>query len=131
MELIPDLSLVDENRFDQFSFRTAWSTPYQIFDRLSQLEKDLIIKVDYADEDIGANCGSYVIQNGELLEKRVFPMISKWFTKFALDLWGWDEDDFNSDNDDDHDDHEDDHDDHKDDHDHDDHDNDGDQEGDV
>ena len=52
-------------------FETAWSTPKPIIKRLSEIFTDVQFTVEYADEDIGSNCGRYVFENGYLSEEYV------------------------------------------------------------
>ena len=40
-----------------FTFRTAWSFPFPVFDVLGRMYPRLIIHAEFADEDIGSNCG--------------------------------------------------------------------------
>jgi hypothetical protein len=47
-------------------FNTAWITPKKIFIELSKKYPDVVITVDYADEDIGSNCGIATYKNGEV-----------------------------------------------------------------
>lgn len=47
------------------SFETAWSHPYPVIKKLSEMFPDVEIEVKYADEDFGNNLGSYSIKNGE------------------------------------------------------------------
>ena len=56
-----------------------------VFVELSKRLKDVEISVDYADEDIGCNCGSLLIVNGEVSECE--PDNPR---KFACDMWGYD-----------------------------------------
>ena len=51
--------------FDSFGFDTAWSHPFPIITKLSEMYPDITIEVTYADEDMGSNAGKYQIQNGE------------------------------------------------------------------
>lgn len=44
--------------------------------------------INYADEDIGSNCGTYKLQNGNLLEN------IKGDTVFACEMWGYDPADY-------------------------------------
>lgn len=74
---------------DIIEFQTAWSTPVPVFVELSKCMKDVAITVDYADEDIGSNCGTLEILNGEVTESK--PENPR---QFACDLWGYDESDF-------------------------------------
>jgi hypothetical protein len=45
-------------------FDTAWSTPFQIFKKLSEIFPQVTINVKFADEDFGYNCGNYVYEEG-------------------------------------------------------------------
>ena len=74
---------------DVIEFQTAWSTPIPVFVELSKRLKDITITVDYADEDIGSNCGTLEILNGGVSEFK--PETPR---QFACDLWGYDESDF-------------------------------------
>jgi hypothetical protein len=47
------------------SFDTAWSTPEPVLLKLSLQFPDVLFEVTYADEDIGENCGVFIIQNGK------------------------------------------------------------------
>lgn len=49
-------------------FDTAWSTPEPVISALSRRFPSLVIKVRFADEDIGSNCGEYHYQN----DQRIF-----------------------------------------------------------
>ena len=68
-------------------FDTAWSCPVNIFIELSKQFSDVEIEVEYADEDIGYNCGRFVFSNGNIEE--CIDMDSN--TDFALDVWGYTE----------------------------------------
>lgn len=81
------------------SFDTAWSHPIDVLKALSLKFPNEEIKVEYADEDTGSNCGYYTIANGELIVDCIAPKWgdmtneekSKW-TKFAFTLRYPDED---------------------------------------
>jgi hypothetical protein len=45
-------------------FDTAWSTPYPVFQKLSEIFPQVIIDVKFADEDFGHNCGNYIYEAG-------------------------------------------------------------------
>ena len=68
-------------------FDTAWNMPDPIFRELSALFPNLTFHVDYADEDIGSNCGTCVYQNGEP-PVRIEPESPR---KFALQVKGRDD----------------------------------------
>jgi hypothetical protein len=46
-------------------FTTAWSTPVEIFIKLSKMHPNAVITVEHADEDIGHNCGIATYKNGK------------------------------------------------------------------
>lgn len=47
-------------------FETAWSCPVKILEALAAKFPEVDFVVEYADEDIGSNCGTLTFQNGEL-----------------------------------------------------------------
>lgn len=49
-------------------FDTAWSHPYPVIFKLSQMFPQEYIQVMYADEDLGSNFGVYVIRDGQIAE---------------------------------------------------------------
>ena len=54
------------NKYDNVvEFQTAWSTPYAIFVKLSELFPDVLVSVRYSDEDFGHNVGEFDLFNGE------------------------------------------------------------------
>lgn len=70
----------------QFEFTTAWSVPEQIYRKLSELYPDVGITVEFADEDIGSNCGTIEIGNGEI---DICSLDGD--EEFANSVWGWHE----------------------------------------
>jgi hypothetical protein len=50
---------------DSIQFDTAWATPEPVIARLSTMFPDATITVNFADEDVGYNCGIYAYRNGE------------------------------------------------------------------
>ena len=69
------------------SFDTAWSFPEGIYSKLAELFPDVMIQVDFADEDLGTNCGRAGF-NG-------FEPCTTWVEfvddiEFACDVWGYD-----------------------------------------
>ena len=63
-------------------FLTAWSAPHPILQKLSELYPDVEIQHEWADEDIGVNCGRHTYRNGERIEE-YFPEIEKDALEFA------------------------------------------------
>ena len=66
-------------------FETAWNTPMPVMEELSR-KYDLEVIVEYADEDLGCNCGKYTYVNGDLQED------SEEDFEFACEIWGYDPD---------------------------------------
>lgn len=56
--------IVKGKNYIKFYFETAWSTPFPIFEELSNII-DNDMEIWYADEDIGNNCGKIYYVNGE------------------------------------------------------------------
>ena len=77
-------------------FETAWSCPKGALVELSKRFPDDEIKVIYADEDIGSNCGSFTLKGGEIAASDIAPpwqsmteeQRAKW-RAFAYEVKGW------------------------------------------
>lgn len=50
-----------------FELRTAWGCPTPIFLALSKKFPEISFKIEYADEDIGYNCGSFVVKDDKII----------------------------------------------------------------
>ena len=72
--------------YDYFRFETAWTSPVPIITKLSKLEPLLTFSVDYADEDVGSNCGSYTYIDGELITHLKFSTCTKISVRFAMNI---------------------------------------------
>ncbi|WP_295087320.1 LPD28 domain-containing protein [Ruminococcus sp.] len=66
----------------KIKFLTAWSAPHPILQKLSEMFPDIKIEHEWADEDIGMNCGRYVYYDGERVEE-YFPESQKECLEFA------------------------------------------------
>jgi len=82
-----DQYIISEN---EFSFDTAWSMPFPIFEKLSSMFPELTIIVTYADEDIGSNCGRLTFCGGSVIDE--YAPEGYEATKFASEVKGWDMD---------------------------------------
>jgi len=56
------------NNNNTIYFQIAWSSPLSLIGELSKLFPDLIIKLDYADEDSGSNTGKITFKAGDPIE---------------------------------------------------------------
>lgn len=54
---------------DTLRFDTAWSHPTPVIGALSKKFPEEEFHVQYADEDLGSNCGEYIIKNGEIIQE--------------------------------------------------------------
>ena len=69
-------------------FWTAWSPPHPVLQMLSEQHPELEIIHEWADEDIGMNCGRREYQSGDLIYE-YYPEGDE-ATIFACELWGLD-----------------------------------------
>ena len=56
-----------------FKFETAWSHPRDLIKKISERLPGVVFHVEYADEDIGSNCGQYRIRSGESFDEDIAP----------------------------------------------------------
>lgn len=54
-------------------FQTAWSCPIPLFNALSKQFPSDRIEIQFADEDVGRNCGRFALLDGELVESDIAP----------------------------------------------------------
>lgn len=59
---------VNENS-KSISFQTAWSTPFPVMKKLSEMFPNIEIRTEFADEDIGQNCGMCTLKGGEIISE--------------------------------------------------------------
>lgn len=82
---------------DYIKFQTAWAMPKPVVFALSEKFPEELIKIKYADEDLGFNCGSFTIKNGVVIEQDIGnnkhdeESRKKW-NKFAFEFLHPDED---------------------------------------
>lgn len=53
----------------KMTFLTAWSAPHPILQKLSEMYPDIVFEHEWADENIGINCGRYTYYDGERTEE--------------------------------------------------------------
>ena len=70
------------------SFETAWSAPFEVLDALSKMHPELKILLEYADEDLGSNCGVVLYKNGEAIDG-FLPETYKEGIELALAIKGY------------------------------------------
>ena len=77
----------------RIDFTTANSTPTQALMALSKLFPTVLFDNQYADEDIGYNCGWAKYLNGEVTEEDT-PLGGNDSIDFACDVWGYDPEEY-------------------------------------
>lgn len=76
---------------NEIFFNTAWSHPTPVIEALSRKYPSAVFKVQFADENIGYNAGSYIICNGQYLIEDNIECGSKKAFEIAFELWGGDD----------------------------------------
>ena len=77
----------------EFQFKTAWSAPHPVIEALAKTYPDVKITHEWADEDIGQNCGKCEYENGECVSTYE-PKTPKEGIRFAAELWGYDPEEY-------------------------------------
>lgn len=80
---------IDYHDGDMLYFQTAWAAPHPVLEKLSKMFPDIELEHEWADEDIGQNCGRYSYQNGERIEEYC-PESEAEAVEFACKLWDYD-----------------------------------------
>lgn len=68
-------------------FLTAWSAPHPVMEKLAEMFPNVEIEHEWADEDIGHNCGRYRYQNGVRIEEW-FPETNREAIDLGCELMG-------------------------------------------
>ncbi len=77
-----------EDEKNTIKFSTAWSAPHPVIAKLAELYPDIEIEHEWADEDIGFNCGKYIYRSGGRVEE-YFPESRVDCVNFALRVKGF------------------------------------------
>lgn len=80
---------IDYHDGDMLYFQTAWSAPHPILERLTEMFPGVEMEHEWADEDIGQNCGRHSYRGGERIEE-YFPESEKEAIEFACRVWDYD-----------------------------------------
>lgn len=82
----------DYSNGDKLWFQTAWSAPHPILQKLSEQYPDIRFTHEWADEDLGVNCGRREYFGGEC-QDRFYPQDGKEALEFAARIWEYDMED--------------------------------------
>lgn len=77
---------IDYSKSETLTFLTAWSAPHAVMKRLAEMFPDVKFTHEWADEDIGFNCGRYVYTDGKLSEM-YYPESEEQGIGFAVGIW--------------------------------------------
>lgn len=75
------------------TFLTAWSAPHPILQKLSEMYPDIVMEHQWADEDIGVNCGQRTYRGGAIL-KEYYPDCGRSSVEFACQVLGAEPEDY-------------------------------------
>ena len=78
----------DLDKYIKIEFQTAWSAPHPILGKLSEMYPEISFEHQWADEDIGMNCGRRTYLGGEMIDEYIPEGIRA--TDFALKVWDYD-----------------------------------------
>ena len=70
------IDIKNNNPKEKITFLTAWAAPHPIMEKLAEMYPEVNIQHEWADEDIGMNCGRYCYSKGERVEE-YFPEAQK------------------------------------------------------
>lgn len=70
---------------DSLRFLTAWAAPHPILEKLTTMFPSVTIEHEWADEDIGVNCGRRTYYDGERIEE-YYPDYGKESIEFAAEV---------------------------------------------
>ncbi|MBR1591709.1 MAG: hypothetical protein IJ666_01705 [Ruminococcus sp.] len=73
----------------KLTFLTAWSAPHPILQKLSEMYPDIRLEHEWADEDIGMNCGRHEYFDGERIGE-YYPESNRERIEFAARVMGSD-----------------------------------------
>lgn len=74
---------------DTLCCQTAWSAPKEVIRKLSEMYPEVPMELEYADEDIGSNCGR-ILYRGGVVEEEYYPQTRKEAIEHACSVWEYD-----------------------------------------
>ena len=83
----------DYSDSDFIWFQTAWSAPVPVIQKLSEMYPNIELTLEFADEDLGQNCGEMKFKDGDIFEEYI-PQTGKEAIEFAAKVWEYDLSDF-------------------------------------
>ena len=83
----------DYSDSDFIWFQTAWSAPVPVIQKLSEMYPNIELTLEFADEDLGQNCGEMKFKDGDIFEEYI-PQTGKEAIEFAARVWEYNLSDF-------------------------------------
>lgn len=79
----------DYSEIDGLYCQTAWSAPHPVIEKISEMFPEVEIIHEWADEDLGQNCGHREYAGGQMFGE-YFPETEKEALEFAAGVWDFD-----------------------------------------
>ena len=82
---VRDCTIEETVHYMAIDFQTPWASPREALLKLSKMFPQTSIIVEYADEDLGYNCGEYELLGGAEAS------FQEWDHDTAREFWNWDD----------------------------------------
>ncbi len=82
---------MDYSGNDSLMFQTAWSAPHSVLQKLSEMYPNISFVHQWADEDLGVNCGERTYLDGKVIDEFIPEGVRAM--QFAMDVWDYDPED--------------------------------------
>ena len=88
-DFLDDIFILDaeDNTNFQYNFDTAWTSPVPVLKALSKKFPDIKLEVNYADENMGFDCGTYELKKGIMVKKTVYKDSTWEAISHSLMVW--------------------------------------------
>lgn len=81
----------DYSERENLRFQTAWSAPHPVLEKLSEMYPNIVFVHQWADEDLGANCGTRTYHDGKMIDEMIPEGVLAM--QFALVVWEYNPED--------------------------------------
>lgn len=81
------------NGGNKLVFQTAWEAPHPVIEKMAQMFPAVRITHNWADENIGHNCGRIEYENGKACDSYC-PVTEEEAVSFACGVWDYDEEEY-------------------------------------
>jgi len=92
---VSDFCVIRDEDMGTLEFSTAWSMPEGFYARISEMYPKMKFLVEYADEDMGSNCGAVLFYNMSTIDIDASTMYALTLHKYTpQDIWDYYSDNF-------------------------------------